>query len=604
MLKPIIIVSGIFTATFSTVVGQSSGTNYDYPEPEISTIMVRLDKLPMDAYDVERISDLLSSLARADTAGNREQLRNRAQLLALAMRLNRDNKQAEDLNEKYKEGKEIAGLDAIEKATCVKRLENAINYLSKAETGNEAHVLADYLKDVLKGLDAKNPTLADHKMDTDRWRNVVPELKKLAPEPSPDVEPEIAAQPDEKTVEESEMAENAESKEDSKENGKDDGTTIMAKWDVLESSVSAPVYYYIREDDKTRNVRKFSDFRIKITPVENEKNELNVSLTPGVQDKSDLKEIRKFLEKLISKQGLSYPSAKIAIKMSSEYSKVNGPLSHLPLGLQVTASLKDKQLYPGVTVMGRVNTGGVIYADSQFWDILKDLRKSKELEQILLCPLSTKRDFLQLIALEESDFFIRNEVIGVKTIGDALEYAADSNNSNFNKAHRLFLDLQKTVGTRSVGQFSSNARVRGTLNEILRLNPNHFSAQMVLERGDIKRAKKIESKYVALEVAAMMEVVSRVNRSDTSDLKSEYLSARSDTIREMVSQVKSFIDSEHDELISNVETLMLELNNMSRGRSKTKSDFHRRSAENAHKKFKETYAEIESQLNKLNKIDE
>ncbi len=606
MFKSITILSGCLALASAPIFAQGDSR---YAEPEISTIMIRLDKLPIDTFDIQRISLLLNTLAKAETNGDRAQLRNRAQLIALAMRLDSSNKLSSEINRRYKSGATGGNLSHQDRNKAIKRLDSVISYLSKAEIGSEAHVLANYLKDALKGLDSNNPHVANHSVNKDRWKNVIPESRKADIMPEPEIKPDPKmvdgddTGPEPLDAPDSEVTGNseAESKPDPKPAPQPipDDSRIVFKWGDLETKATGPVYFHKKENDKDVHWLELANIFIKVSPKSKGQNELEVHFDSGVEGSEDRKRIRDFLKKFLNRQGQDFPSAKLTIKLPNEFSKRNGSNPYFPIILQIQASITGKKMLPNVIALGVVTDSGHVKADHRFWNNLRQVRKSKALQQVLVFPKSAKQDFLQLVALEESDFFIRNEVIAVSDVKDAIKYTTETDYANIRKAHEMFLGLQKSIGTRSVGQFATNSKVKKILAEVLELNPNHVSAEMILLRGDIKRAKHIEDKYVAIEIGEMINEAKKTYESNADSLDSNYLSAKSALIKEKLTLIEDYIDSEHDELITELEIVIAELYNMSRARRKHDSDFHKRSAENAHKRLKSAYKSIKSMIDDL-----
>jgi len=72
--------------------------------------------------------------------------------------------------------------------------------------------------------------------------------------------------------------------------------------------------------------------------------------------------------------------------------------------------------------------------------------------------------------LEEADFFVRNEVVLVKNVDEAMKYFGEISELDLKFAHQEFVKVRDLIGTRSVGSFSVDKSVIQSLKKVLEFN--------------------------------------------------------------------------------------------------------------------------------------
>ena len=195
----------------------------------------------------------------------------------------------------------------------------------------------------------------------------------------------------------------------------------------------------------------------------------------------------------------------------------------------------------------------------------------------------------QVVAMEEAEFFIRNEVVLVKNVDDVTRYFGDISDQNLKFAHEEFVKLRDLVGSRSIGSFSVDKKFVASLEKIITLNPHHISAKMILLRGDPKRSSKIDPYFVAEEFRGLIHSYKWIYDKNSKELLSSDMADIADKIDEQLDSVMRYIDSSEVEMTKALEEMSDELNNLARALKKKDSDYHVRSARVAHDRFKEHY---------------
>ena len=238
-------------ATFSLC---STSFAETYPEPEISTMMFRVDKLPLDPDRMKNIADNLVVLASKNADGDQAQLSNNAKLLAIAMRLDSKNKEAKRLSESLSNNAVIEEFSPERRHKAVESTLGLIGLLSKADEGSEVNRFTNYLKDAMKEIAGDHKLLVDHQIKKQRWKNVLPviaEKPKVQPEPLdiPEDNP-VAGMP-------AEILPDAVTPDATPEVGVEVEAKPELKWNFLTSTISTPVVLYkkVNKNQPAKNIK-------------------------------------------------------------------------------------------------------------------------------------------------------------------------------------------------------------------------------------------------------------------------------------------------------------------------------------------------------------
>ncbi len=552
-----------------------------YPRPEISSIMFHVDKLPLDQDRMKKVTRDLITLASKNANGNQKQLNNSAKFLAIAIRLDSKNKDVQRLNMSFSKGENIAEPDNARYQRALADTNHLIRILSKAEKFTEAQIFADYLKDAVTRVAGSDPAFKDHQINKQRWQNVVPEIvvkpeRQLSPKTT-ETEPK-KTEPKPNIIEEQPVADlNLKPQQD-----------LAVKWNFLTSTIATPVILSEKINDHTHHYWDIAGFDLTWKALDEINSSIRVTMIPEYKEWK-VRKLESRLQDILASHWKDFPSAEVTVRLPATYSSKSGDLGVLPIVTQLYASLKNTSVPAGVQMIGSVKSNGEIYGGNFFWSQLKELRSEESFENTLFCPLSAEKGFKQLIALEEAQFFVKNEVISVNTIDDVTKYFGDVSDPNLKSASEKFVKIRNMIGSRSVGAFSVNKELRAVLEEIVTLNPNHISAKMILLRGDPKRSLTLDSYFVAEEFKSLMNSLKWINERQYEMFGSSDLSKRADEIDEQLKSVARYIDSDDIVIATALEDMADELNILTKSLKKSRSSYQSRSGRVAHDRFKKHF---------------
>lgn len=508
----------------------------DYVAPRPVKVMFHVDKLPYDQGMRRQLSMSLTTLAKRQHDGSAQEHRLTAQLLMLAMRLDRKNDSAVELNKRLSRGKDSREIDEESKRKAMRSLRWAIGKLSNISTSSDARILEAYLKDVHTALE-NNASIAITDEEKTRWEGIVPVLvmKSVSDRADPiahgsDGRPKLPRPPRPPIT----------------DPGDEDKKPEFTQWSNHTSTITTPLIFFKIEDERTIRNEQLATMKTKISPRIKMESILSLELVPW----ADVEMIEEFTDKInpVMKELFGkYESVKVEITTSGRLSDRNRSRILLPLSLQLKASAEKIEIRNRICVLGNLS-GDSITRGSDFYQLLKYFRNSEIKNYRILVPSNAEADLRQLIALEEEDFFVRNEVIQVSNIDEAVDMLGKSKNSSINLASVEFAKIQEMIGDKSVGPFAVNSGVKSKLEEIVAKNPNHLSAKMILLRGNPSRGRKLDSFFVADELSVVLGRTSYLNKRTADRLSAGHLYEMAQAIEEKIEELSPLLDNKDREL--------------------------------------------------------
>ena len=586
-MKNFLIGVSLLMAGSGMLLAQSS-----YIAPKPNQLMFQVDRLPIDKGTRVWLSTQLTTLAKRENSGVSKEQRLTAQLLMLAMRLDAGNQVAKDMNQTLAVGGAVESVDMVESAKAASKINNALKNLSSTEEQSEAQVLANYLRDVLYGYDSENVELVGHELNFSRWKGILPEPAPVLvnPETSKIESVDLAAtNGQEKSNNELAVENTNKVPEEPKES--------YTKWNPHQSTITLrlPIVGGI---GKPRV--ELVDLKTVITPQEALDSKIELNIVPSLEPYQIL-EFKKLLEAMMKNRFGEFQSVKIEISSASRlHPNTRGAIT-LPLCLQLMASEKNIKIKRGVKVLGRLE-GNKIKRTWDSWLRLKVHLPQDAASGRLIVPAQAEPDLRQLIALKEESFFIRNEVLKVTTVEEAIQLLGESENTDFKEASLEFAKIQQFIGTKSVGPYAVNKQIRKRLELILRKKPNHLSAKMILLRGDPSRNRRLERYYIATEALMILNKLSWLSSQTGKNLPApnyfEGIIKEIDTFKE---EYKDLVSSRDRDLISYLTNISKTFEVIIRNKKKNVSKTNTKNINEAIKQFVKQYTDAKTSFSEATK---
>ena len=527
-----------------------TGNCATYTRPDGSKEIFKLEKIPLQVNSMKGIAkQLLIITRREQDADNAMQQRANAQLLALAMRLDLGNKEARKIDQLLSKGKTLDSASDGEVVKAKSKLRFYKKWLSSADAGADANLLAGYLTDATKIL---NPNTAEN-ADTANWSGIVPPLSKT---PTPDeIKPDTGDTP--------------------KEAGKtdtDDSPPPPAagggetKFHLTELKLKAPF--------KTDESKKYTDpkdneekhrtiTRFEITPIKiklsthTKEKKFTIAFSPSLPWLKEEYQRTKAVTKLTSPvitllksrhKNLPVNHATVSIGLG-KYSKFNRQSVTAPMAVMLEASLLNKPLRDDIYVCASIDSKGNIIQPINFWPLLDILRKSDSTGRLIV-PKHCSEVVTGLLIHGEADFFTRWEVITATNLDEALNAAIQKSSPELAEASELFATIQKLTQKTDTSKLVMNKAVKKRLAEIRSLAPNHLSASALLLQGSGKRPSSLSEKSLAYELLPILQSMNKTLSSGmatklpkANELKKIHAQYRADLL-----VIERLVSRSHDEL--------------------------------------------------------
>lgn len=583
----------LIAITFSIVSNSIIYAKDVYVAPQAIKVMFHVDKLPIDQGMRKQLAMNLTILAKRAHDGSAWEHRLTAQLLMLAMRLDRENTSAVELNGNLSKGGVLPVSDVKTKVKALQKLRDNINLLSKTDKLSEARVLESYLQDVLIALDNSSPLAAADEATKKRWSGIVSAAEKK-PKRHPDP---IVKRPD-RSVKDVEPTPPKLAPKDKRPE--------FTKWTRQSTGIATPLIFFKMEDERARYSDQMATINTLISPRVKMESQLSLELKPWA-DAEQIEVFQSKIDPLLKAQFGKYESLKLEITTSGRLSEKSRSRILLPLCLQLKASQKNIQMRKGICVLGRLS-GNNITRESDFWHLLKFLRKSDSENYRLLIPLNAEADLRQLIALEEEDFFVRNEVLMVSNIEECTDLLGQSETPAINEASADFAKIQQMIGVKSVGPFAANKNIRAKLEKIIAKNPNHLSAKMILLRGNVSRSKKLDTYFIADELSVLLGRTSYMNKRAEEDISGRHSGKLAKEIEAKLEELEPFLNANDRKVLTHIIEIKDCLETIERAKAKQHEDMieekreskaAKRTITEALASFKIKYLEAKTQLDQI-----
>ncbi len=563
-MKSFVIGASILMAGISLGYAQS-----EYVQPQQNRLMFHVDKLPLSKARCTILSEQLTALVRREHDGSAQQHRLSAQTLMLAIRLNPANQDAQRVNQDLANGIKPAAPDQVESTKAMFKIQRIMNGLLASEKGSEAHLLAAYMKDVMIAYMPSDPIYAGHQVDNSRWKGILPALPKpvITDEPKPRLTDTENPKDVGNVVNKPNRGEKPPVKKD-----------VFTRWKQQQSTLTLPLQVIHQEGEydsdgnelvapKSRTELVVLD--VTVSPKQGSKSSLSLSVTPSVKD-DQLSQFKGMLSSMMNNRFKKYDAVGININTAVKiHSNSRGQLS-LPVCLQLMASANGVKLKKGTMVIG-VLYGDRIRKGYEFWEKFQYILLDKTKSGRLIVAAEAEPEIIQLIALEKESFFIRNEVLTAGNVQEAAEMLGDSSVPEIKEASDDFAEIQKHIGTKSIGPYAVDKKMRQRLQNIVDKNPNHLSAKMILLRGDATRNKRLERFFIAREANTILNSISWMCGKESYEVGSGYLMKGMKAIDDFDAAYRRLIDTEDRDIGRSLSDVYETLEDLVRMKKKNES---------------------------------
>ncbi|MFD2255537.1 hypothetical protein ACFSSA_02515 [Luteolibacter algae] len=446
----------------------------------------RRDLLPIDTDSMTVLSAELTLLTRHLSLETASQRRAAAQALALALALDPANQTARDTLSAIGAEKSLPKPKGEEVTRAKARLWQIRAWLATPEAGKDGNILAGYLSDAAVALDAKNPTAKElgKKPEQGNWDDWVAPLSAF--EESPVVEETVAKTPEKK------------SKPEDKENTADKESATIS----LEEAEITSVMYQLDTVSKEWSLGPaIVRMKAEAAPPDGENGALDIAIPSPPEDEENIRTfITAPIKKALEKSRVALPNGGTVTLLAGENGSYSFAQNHLNLsgpGL-ILASSAITGIEPKATVIAQLDEEGELLLPHYFWNFVLSMEHGNGGR--LIVPAAAEEFFINLLALEVPEFFLKYEVLLASTPEEMIALSAKAPDENHRAVFAQFSEIQaKSVGS-PTGTYLTNRFVRQRLQEITDTAPYHLSAKLLAIQGAGERPGSLSREVLAAEI--------------------------------------------------------------------------------------------------------
>ena len=506
----------------------------EFVPPAEGPVPFRRDKLPVDVETMTALSRQLAVMART-AAAEGQSLRGVAQMTALALALDPENRQARELIDALKEDKQPSadGPEEVERAR--NRSWQALAWLEMPEAGADGQALAACLGDVLVISDPKHPKARDRQASGEQglWKSWVADESAFRPKEE-EREPEMTEKDD----------------EEEPEAGSEVGQKELA---ISELSAPMPVWHYDREFKRTKLDLVPVKLRIRTPDTddddddgkEGESSPANQGLVIEVSGEGMTERFLKAMkpvEVAMAARHGSFPPGK---EVKLDLGRIDYSMSRNGMALTGATALLIEGAYtgkvPAATVLAVVDENGKLSLPPRFWETLRALSGASPGTRIVLPDEAA--DFLtSLVVMDDAAFFMKNEVLLAGTVDELCDLASPTPKENIAEGFKRFEEVRKVGQGKALGTFVAHPATQQRLREVAGALPVHASARMLALQGSGSRPRFLQRPILAREIRTALGPLDYIATTHPEDIEVEDLEAAHKASRELLDGMTGYIE--------------------------------------------------------------
>ena len=551
IVTPIVTPIALLSILLSIILAMTTSVSRaaEYIEPDHTTELFQLEKIPLPQHRMQQLGKSLIIIALRKHDGSPTQQQATARLLLLAMQLDPQNKRPQEVSQALVTGKGPPTSADHLITKCTADIQNLQSLLSKPQARAEANQLARYLKDACKSL---RPDTSKHKDGAD-WKGVLPALSAYKTPvkniPQAPIKPNKASPPAPKPTQAKKRTPHFHLVKQSIqlpipipitiEKKNEDLEALLADDQDSDQDTEKSEEQETTEADEAVKAMTLASMTLKLSPCKAEE-----ATTPFISlSHSDVPmlELDPLLKQLIVGRHSILPHFKGTINFpDGSHRKVNKLMLAGPLALMLEASLSNSPLRDDLCLLADINAKGDVIEPDNFWELLTALRQVSDGGRLIVSAQSAEM-MQQLLVFKEPDFFTRWEVLSASDIDQALAAAIQQSSADLSKASELFASFQDLSSKTTVTQLAADHNFRPALDEMVKLAPEHLSANMLLLQGSGKRPTHLSERALRLELRPLIDELNRVLQFQAEQPDSDELEKTHEQIGVKIEQLEPFV---------------------------------------------------------------
>jgi hypothetical protein len=249
---------------------------------------------------------------------------------------------------------------------------------------------------------------------------------------------------------------------------------------------------------------------------------------------------------------VSIDSEKSAYPFSRNRGAISGPAFVLANAALTGAA-------PDGIVVGEIDrSSGNLKLPAYFWRALMVLAEGSGGR--LIIPASAEPMFINLLALEKPDFFLKYEVLIASSLEEFVTLASKESSAQHEEVYNKFKLIKEKSAGSALGAYLTNKFVRERLQEIVAQAPYHVSAKTLLIYGSASRPRYLTREALAAEIWRKIDVITELAKiGDYYDINSNQLARMNDLYEQMRDDIKDldrYTDTRNDDLLKDAKDVV------------------------------------------------
>lgn len=470
----------------------------EYVSPNWEGISYDAERTILSPAERFQLADALAECARSIPGVNAAADSLRAKSIALALRLDADNKSAVILNGKFKHGRSDAegASTSVPKEALLKMFEMQVKRLRESTSGSDA-TFAAYFLDWLVAMEPANEEmlyqseLAQRKTPIN-WAVVLSgQANRTVVTPTPMPMPGQPGMPSSRYPQGGRIA----GPPTSSVSAPVPTSATPATPIVLKKTQAKVNGLAVMSSGESMIYGKVLEIIVTASPSGDNGESEGKFITETTADTKISKDEALRLMKLRSPSGRS--GIKFDISFDDKYVTKSGGSAGTALTLAMLSIVDGFDIDPLFAVTGDITVDGKV---RKIGGIPLKIHGAKDAGcKIVAIPADNEGEIVDLMVLQNHQALAEIQIFSIATIDEAIQLAHQDRGGNLGQAISLFGAIQQDMGN---GVTLSNPGIRDRLDEVLRLAPNHLSAKYL----------KMKSQGAAPTVLSARAAVSEILR--------------------------------------------------------------------------------------------
>ncbi len=459
--------------------------------PAEGPVVFRRDRLPLDADTMTDLADQLAVLANGQGGDEAVKRRLVAQMLALALALQPGHSEAIRILDKFQNGIQKAWGDANQLAAATAEVWQIRGWLETDAAGNDGHVLAACLGDILMLADPQHPRAGSLRKAGEQgaWTGWVDPLsafekagktEPVVKNPSPENTPPVLPVPPVKKP-------------------APEGPIQLAT-----AGVSTPLWTFDKATKTTvlRSVPVRMQAKMKEWAAKSEPLTCTMAFSglSAYTDANSFKFTSDTLVKALTKHHGKVPAGVNVGLLCGDDADYLAARNRSAIS-GVAAVLMNAAITgcePDATIIGEIQADGTFVLPARFWEKLRALSAGPGGRLVL--PVQAERYLPSVLVFEDPDFFFKYEVLCASNLKELIERSAKESTPELAQVSAKFMEIRSKLGSQPVAQYIVNPFIRQRLAEVAKGTSFHASARLLALQAEGKRPAQLPRGLLACEL--------------------------------------------------------------------------------------------------------